>query len=37
VADGLIVEADVTGDGVADFSLMLLGNNITLTADVFGL
>ena len=38
VADNLIVEADVTGDGTADFSIMLLhGNNFALTADVFGL
>ena len=37
VADGMIVEADVTGDGIADFSLMLRGNNFTLTEDVFGL
>jgi len=39
VAEGLIVEADVNGDGAADFSIKLLGTygNITLTADVFGL
>ncbi len=39
VAEGLIVEADVNGDGTADFSIKLLGTygNITLTADVFGL
>ena len=37
VADGLIVEADVNGDAMADFSIKLLGTNITLTADLFGL
>lgn len=36
VAEGLIVEADVNGDAVADFSIKLLGT-YTLTDDVFGL
>ena len=37
VADGLIVEADLNGDAAADFSIKLLGTDITLTADLFGL
>ncbi len=38
VADGKIVEADVNGDAVADFSIELHStSNITLTADIFGL